>query len=213
MIIFNWLTSTKMEMYLVVIWAVFANVFIKSFCGAIHSIILPEIDFNNNLKVILYIVTALVTSALISWLYNSTFIKKFLYKLGKKTFGNDVFKDIVDYNKRTMMMVYLKESDIMYGGIFKLKDEKGADSYITLIKYCLYEKNSNTLIRDFNKQKASVVINLRDVERIEIIYEDDSEVWDLLNQDNIIQDTIHKIEKHSMKRKKCEQGKKEKADK
>ncbi len=200
-----------MELYLVVIWSVFVNVFIKSLCGAIHNVILPEKDFDENLKIVLYIVTAIITSSLISWLYNSTFIKKILHILGKKTFGNDAFKDVVDYNKKTLMMVYLKESKVMYGGIFKLKDEKGSDSYITLIQYCLLEKDSNTLIRDFRKEKASVVINLRDVERIEIIYEDDSKVWKWLNQDNIMQGNVIEREERETEVKESEQYKKEKS--
>lgn len=78
-----------------------------------------------------------------------------------------------------MMSVYLKESNIYYIGRFAFREEKGIDSWICLIKYGVFEKESNKKIYDPDKGglKSSVVINLSNVERIELVYEDDSKVW------------------------------------
>lgn len=184
MLILKWLTSADIDMNLLIIDAIFANVVIKAICGAIHSVILKKVEFNDNLKIVMYIVTAIIMSCLVSWLYNSVVLKKILYKIGKKTFGNDLFKDVIDYDKRTMMMVYLKNSNIMYGGVFRAKDEHGTDSYISLIEYNIYNKENNEIVRRFDEQKASVAINLNDIERIEMIYEEDSKVWEFLKQDD-----------------------------
>ena len=105
-------------------------------------------------------------------------------KISKRTWDDDIFKDVIDYNKRTMMILYLKNSDIIYSGIFKLREQKGANSNICLIKYSIIKKESNVLIRKHEDIKSSVIINLQDVERVELVYEDDSEVWKWLNKDN-----------------------------
>lgn len=131
-----------------------------------------------------------------------------LSKLGKKTFGNDVLKDVIDYDKRTMMLVYLKNDDVIYGGTFRARDERGIESYIVLINYCLYEKNSGKIIRNSSNKKASVVINMKDVERVEMLYENDSKVWEFLNQYNEV-----KGEKtNKTKRKMAKKNKKIKSD-
>lgn len=38
---------------------------------------------------------------------------------------------------------------------------------------------------DIANQKSTVAINLKDIERIEIIYEDDSDVWERLSRGNV----------------------------
>lgn len=204
-IIFQWLTNEKMEMYSVIIWALFVNVFIKAVCGVIHSYAFPSKNFDENIKVVVYILTAIVMSGFISWIYNSVEVKQMLSKLGKKTFGNDVLKDVIDYDKKTMMLVYLKNDDVIYGGTFKARDERGIESYIVLIEYCLYVKNSGKIIRDSSNQKASVVINMKDVERVEMLYENDSKVWKFLNQDNeekVKGENTNKIERKMAKKNK-----------
>lgn len=60
--IFNWLTSLKMELYLVGIWSLFVNVVIKNIFSVLHSFMLKTIDFNENIKVVIYVFAAIVTA-------------------------------------------------------------------------------------------------------------------------------------------------------
>lgn len=78
-----------------------------------------------------------------------------------------------------MMSVYLKSSDIYYIGRFVYREEKGNDSWICLADYGTLDKQSNKIIYDPEEAdvKSSVVIPLSNVERIEIVYENDSNVW------------------------------------
>lgn len=176
-----------MDTYLIGLWSIFINILIKSFCSAVHSLILTSVDINESIKTIIYLLISILSAFFISWILNTTFVRNILSKIGKKTPGNDIFKDVIDYNKRTMMQVYLKDSDNVYLGAFKLKDENGPDSYITLIEYSIYQKGTNTPIRDNSKTlglPSAVTFSLHDVECIEIIYENDSTVWKWLNNDN-----------------------------
>ena len=51
----------------------------------------------------------------------------------------------------------------------------------------------------------SVVFNLRDIERIDVVYEDDSETWKWLNMDNKLNVSLIKM----IKRKVCKKNIKE----
>lgn len=187
MTFFNWLTNTKMELYIVGIWSLFVNTLIKTTCAALHHYVWTNIDFNESVKIIIYVFIATVSAFILAWILNTKIVKLILTKIFNKTIGNDVFQDVIDYNKRTMMMIYLKDSDVYYLGAFKLKDVNGIDSYITLIEYTSYRKDTNEIVRKNSKDlglKSSITFCLQDIERIEMFYENDSKVWELLNSDN-----------------------------
>ncbi len=178
--IFNWLTGIKMEIYLIGIWSLVTNKFIKTIFLAIHSILFVKVDFDENIKVIVYVIFAIISAFLLAKLYNSNKIRKLLSIVCLKTFGNNAFKDLIDFNKRTMMLVYPKDSEWFYGGAFKLMDENGSDSYIALIEYCIYNKEDGQLLRDHSQHKMSITFRMQDIEHIELLYEEDSEVWNRL---------------------------------
>lgn len=187
--IFNWLTSLKMELYLVGILSLFVNAFIKAVFATLHNYLLVGVDFDENLKVVIYVVIAIITSVLLAKVYNSNWTRSNLSKLGKKTLGNNMFKDVIDFNKKAILLVYLKDSDCFYSGTFKYMDEHDTDSYIALIDYSIFSKADNQLIRDNSGNKMSIVFCLHDIEHIEILYEENSDVWKLLGGSDKMQDT------------------------
>lgn len=192
MTVFNWLTSTKMDLYVVGIWSLLINTLIKSCCTALHNKLLAHVFFSDSIKLVIYTLIAIVSSMILAGILNTKFVKCALTKIFKKTLGNDVFQDVIDYDKRTMMMIYLKDSDVKYLGAFKFKDVNGTNSYITLIEYTCYKKNSNEIVQKNSKElglKSSITFCLQDIERIEMFYENDSKVWALLNNNNQEQDS------------------------
>lgn len=67
----------------------------------------------------------------------------------------------------------------MYIGTFKFLEENGLDSYIVLIDYASFDKQTKAVSFEPDKHNlhSVAVVNLRDIERIEIIYSENSEVW------------------------------------
>lgn len=59
---------------------------------------------------------------LFRWL-NAKFVKEFLYKTHNKSVNDDIFDDIVDYEKPMMMSVYIKSSEIYYVGQFCFREK------------------------------------------------------------------------------------------
>lgn len=179
MSIYNWLTNTQMDVYILGLWSIFFNSLIRTICSALHTFIWADVDFNESIKTILYIFIAVCSSIFVVKLRDCNCIRNILVKIGKRTIHADILDDVIDYDKRTIMTVYLKDSDVYYRGIFRLRDEKGSDSYISLINYISFSRSDDEEIfnpKDANLD-ASVIFNLHDVERIELFYEKNSQTW------------------------------------
>lgn len=184
MSIYGWLNNKKYDFSLITIWGLFISFIIQTFYLAMHSIILTQIDINDALKILVYICTGIVSAFLATKLLQYKFIQRILYSTNYKSINEDIFDDIIDYDERTMMNIYIKSSNIYYLGRFIIREEKGLNSWIVLTDYYRINKESNNPLFDPDKGglNSTVAINLRDVERIELIYEKDSEIWKRLTK-------------------------------
>lgn len=182
MITYSWMNAKKYDVSVLTIGSLFISYIISVFYATIHNFIFINYDFNESIKSLIYIISGLTFPPIIIFFQNTKLFKNFLRKLNHKSIHEDIFDDIIDYNKKTILQVYIKNSSVMYIGTFKVREEKGSESYIALIDYAAMDVNTKNVIFNPNKKNlnSSVVINLRDVERIELIYEKDSDLWNYL---------------------------------
>lgn len=168
-----------MDIPILTLWSLFITALIKSFYSSLHIIILPYTVFNDSLKIIIHSITGFLLAIILTNLKRTRCFTRLLYKINNKSINSDIFDDIIDYDKRTMMNIYIKSSDVYYVGRFSFREENGIDSWITLVEYCSVDKRTNSKLFDPAEGElcSSVTINLNNVERIEIIYENDSDVW------------------------------------
>lgn len=180
---YNWFNNKKMDISILTIWSLFISALIKSFYSVIHIFLLSSIKIPDAIKVVVYSSTGLLLALLLTRFKKAKIFNRLLYDVNNKSINDDIFDDIIDYDKRTMMNVYIKSSDVYYVGRFSMREEKGLESWITLIEYFRLDKKTNNKIFDpvEGGLYSSVAINLKDVERIEVIYEKDSKVWEKLN--------------------------------
>ena len=148
MTIFIWLTNLQIETYLIGIWSLIINALIKLFYSALHNFVFINDNFPEVIKHTIYVLSAIIFPFIIVKILNYDFVKRLLNKYSGKTIHKDIFEDIIDYNKRTLMVVYLKDSNVYYAGTFKVKEETGSNSYITLINYTIKDKSNHDTIID-----------------------------------------------------------------
>lgn len=179
---YNWLNNKKNDISLMTLWSLFISFLLKSFYSALHTIVLSDIKIYDSIKIIIFSITGFLLAILFTYLKKTRFFTGLLYKINNKSINDDIFDDIIDYDKKTMMNIYLKSSDIYYIGRFSFREENGINSWISLIDYYCVDKKTNNVV--FNPEggglNSSVVINLSNIERIELIYEKDSKVWEKL---------------------------------
>lgn len=181
--IYNWLQNKNVDVSIITVWSLFISILIKTFYSMLHSMFYINYNFNEYIKIIIYVLTGAILPFIIVIIQNCKPVRIILSTVNHKSINGDVFDDIIDYNKKTMLQVYLKDSDIYYIGTFEYREEKGLDSYIVLIDYASLDKRTANVIFNpgENGLKSTVALNLRDIDRIELIYEEDSEVWQRLS--------------------------------
>ncbi len=182
-LLYNWLNNKKMEIGILTVWGLFSSHIIKAVCSCVHSVICVDVIFLDVAKTVIYVLVGIAGAVLFTWLKNRKVIQKLLYCINNKSVNSDIFDDIIDYDKQTMMQIYLKSSSTMYIGRFAFREEKGLDSWIVLADYSKYVNDVKIFNPNDHNIKSSVTINLNDVESIEIIYEDDSEVWKQMSEE------------------------------
>lgn len=177
---YNWMNGKKTDITLMTIWSLIISVLVKSFYSTLHIFIMPNTQMHDSFKIIIFSVTGFILAIICTYIKNTKVIDTMLYKFNNKSINEDMFDDVIDYDKKTMMNVFLKSSNIYYIGRFLYREENGIDSWISLIDYCRIDKDTNEMV--FNPKAgdlySSVAINFKDIERIEIIYEKDSKVWE-----------------------------------
>lgn len=176
---YNWLNNKRTDVSILTIGSLFISFLVKSFYSACHSFIFPDTKINDSVKVFIFSITGLLLALFCTYLKKTKLFTKLLYCINNKSINDDIFDDIIDYDKKTMMKVYIKSSDIYYIGRFSFREENGINSWISLIEYYCVDKNTNKKIFDPEQGglNSSVAINLGNIERMEIIYEKDSDVW------------------------------------
>ncbi len=176
---YNWLNNKKTDVSILTIGSLFISFLVKSFYSACHSFIFPDIKINDSVKVFIFSITGFLLALFCTYLKKTKLFTKLLYSINNKSINDDIFDDIIDYDKKTMIKVYIKSSDIYYIGRFSFREENGINSWISLIEYYCVDKNTNKKIFDPEQGglNSSVAINLGNIERMEIIYEKDSDVW------------------------------------
>lgn len=180
MTVYNWMNNKlKQDFSIIALWSILISFIITNFYSWIHSFVFKGTDINDGLKVMIYCLSAIVASIIVTKFKNSKLIIYVLHKTNHKSGNDDVFDDIIDYDKGTTMQVYLKSSKSMYIGQFLYREEKGLESWIVLVTYSsLSTEDYHVMFCPIDDNyKSTVMINLRDIDRIELVYKDDSNVW------------------------------------
>lgn len=177
--IFKKLFDINIENSSMVLWSLLISYTMNTFYSVAHGIVFTSYVFWNSTKTLIYLITGVVLPFVIYKIHQGNLYKKFLLKTDHRTINDDIFDDIIDFDEKTLMKVFLKDSDIFYVGTFILKEEKNRDPYIVLIDYAVFNKNNVELSRP--DYPTSVVFKMDNIERIEFIYGNDSKVWKWLS--------------------------------
>ena len=163
-----------------ILWSIFITVLINTVCSTIHIFVLSSYNFPEPFKVFIYAVIASVSPIIWEKISKTKRVSQILHFTTEKSIYDDIFDNLIDYTGCAIRLrIYLKDYPYFYVGQFATREEKGNDSWIALMDYCLVDKTDNQIIdipmeRD---EKSMAMMRISDVERIELIYEDDSPTW------------------------------------
>lgn len=149
-----------------------------------HQFFFKNISFSDPGKILICTFVGCTFAIFWTQILNSDSIDELLFHVLRKSPNSDMLNDVIDYNKNTIVMAYLKNSDLYYAGRLLYREENGRDSWICLIDYAAVKKDTNEVEFDPEKsdQKSTALLNLSDIERIHLIYEDDTKLWEKFNR-------------------------------
>lgn len=173
MLIYNWISSRKVDTMSFVVGSIFISYLIKVIC----SLFLPP-TISHSLVVLIYVVVAIISSLAISIFINTNSFKSILVTISYKTPNTFIFRDVLDFEEGTILCLYLKNSNIKILGQSSVMEENGIDSYLSLTNYSYYDNDDNEIKTFLDSERGMVVTSLKDIERIEILYPKESKVWD-----------------------------------
>lgn len=173
--------DVKIDISVIILWSLFVSSLIQTFYSTVHNFWWTSSIFEDATKNLIYIITGVVLPFFMKLISICPCFKKFIVITSHRTLNKNIFDDVIDFKKKTMAKVYLKNLDKFYLGSFSLIEEKGKDSYISLINYALLDIKTCDVI--YKGEKSSVVFNLNDIERIEFFYEGDSKTWEWLSKE------------------------------
>lgn len=124
MYVYIWLNNKKVDLSLMTLWSLFISILVKSFYSVLHTLILPAIKIPDSVKILVFTLTGLLLAILYTYLQKTKFFTRLLYRINNKSINDDIFDDIIDYKKKTMLQIYLKNSNVLYIGTFKIRKKK-----------------------------------------------------------------------------------------
>lgn len=179
--IFSKLFDKQLDISLIIIWSLFISYLFTIFYSVVHTFIYTTYNFNEELKSIIYISTGVALPFVVQWICTRKLFKEFLLKVFHQTVNKNIFDDIIDYNRKTMVKVFIKDTNSFYLGTFSLFGENRGNTFISLIDYALLDATTCKVI--YKQNGASIIFNINDIDRIEFMYEEKSEVWKQLSKE------------------------------
>lgn len=117
-----------------------------------------------------YCLAGLVLALLLSLLYRSKRLGDRFASVFVKSLHDDMWSDIIDFRRGTMLHAVLKNGSRVFGGFHSI-EEKGGDSWLCLDSYYIEDRDGKELANaEKRKNGALFVFRAADIERFEVEY-------------------------------------------
>ena len=140
---------------------------LRAICSLAKNLLIPSLALSWNIRAIILIAFAILTSILCVWLSESQLIVWVYKKINYKGLHNTVWNDIIDYKNGTGIRLICEDRE--YYGILDYHEEKGDESWFVLKDYII-EENGNEYKANAIDVESIIAVRLKDVERVELYY-------------------------------------------
>lgn len=135
--------------------------------------IMPNCEVNGTGYVPLLFIFSAFCGYVCALLFKSEKVNDFLLKIGiDRTVNESIWRDVI--KKYTWVLYYCKSTKLAYYGQYKYGEEFGSEPIIALIRYQVMDLDGNIIEDNSNDYNQVVLLNTKDFERIELVYEDNS---------------------------------------
>jgi hypothetical protein len=143
---------------------------IKECFVILHQYIFINKTFILGERVIICSVFALILSIFCVFISERKWFNNIWISINNKSIHDNVWQDIIDFNRGTSLRIICDKENIIYGGILDCYEEKGLDSWFVLKDYVIEYKDGKTVDSRNILQESRISVNLKTVDRIELYY-------------------------------------------
>ena len=141
----------------------------------INTLIAANYVISNNFQFISSILFAVLFAIILSHFYDKKALKCVMDIFTHKSINDNIWKDYIDFDEGTIMQVTYHNGN-MYMGTFEYCEENELNSWFALKQYAICEHDGEAFSPSNNHPDARLIINFKDVERIELFYPDDRNI-------------------------------------
>lgn len=167
------------------IFCITINFILKAIIDSILKLTLTSLSNDSVEYYLICLLFTVITAFISGKIVSAKFFNSLLLKMGiQRTTNKNIWSDVLKNN--TWLYIYLKDKDLGYIGYHKYSEENCSNPKIVLSHYQLRELSTGKVLVDYSRDKNSLImIDTRDVEIIEIIYDD--------NENDSIKDKIKNL--------------------
>jgi len=163
---------------LYIIKMVVVSYIIISIIRVVDAIVLPSCNLWVWTEVIIASFIAIPLAYVSYKFLNSKKLSSFLGIATRKSANDNLWKDVIDYDKGTIFKMFMKNKTIVYIGKLATHEERGENSWFLLTEYiCVYTDKDETFDSSELSKPSRVMIPLREVERVEILYDSETDIF------------------------------------
>lgn len=131
--------------------------------------------------ILICVVVSVILAILCAKIYEHGLFNRVIKTINHKSINRYLWMDVIDYKLGTDVKVFLKGRDVLYIGALIEHEENGTNSWIILKDYLSCNPITQEIYYNSNNDEkiTTVMINLQDVDRIEMFYNENTKIFDI----------------------------------
>lgn len=174
--VYGFFRHKKYDVTLLSIASIIISYLIKCVCTLAHLFFLKAVSIPFNIHVLIYCFLGVIIAICVVRIQDSQLFYTFLLRLSQRTITEDVLVELIDDSEPLIVRVFLKNSEYSYVGQFWGLDEKKDNAVMVFFDYTCFDLNNNE-VNSLGEEKSLLVIPLREINRMEYMYDDNSKKW------------------------------------
>lgn len=178
--IYSFFRNAKYTEATVTIWSVILSFLLVTMVNILDGVMFPDRVLNSWGLLITPVLLAVLCAFISVWAVKTKLFRWILQTVNHKSINHNIWDQIVDYDLGTEVAVKIKGENVLYvGGLLSI-EENGLESWFTLSSHIKMNADDRTIIYDTSEESGArsvLAVNMRDVETIELFYDDSSTVY------------------------------------
>lgn len=169
-VLFKYIVSDKKDNKSLLIMSCVISYLLLSFVSLLRIKYFQELPDTPIINSVLSVIIGVLFTIILAVIYNNKYFKIITVTLFHKTPHNDIWRDVLDFEKGSNLKIYLKDKDYYIIGKHFNHEENGNDSWLALKSFAKIDKITNDFYANEshyeNNDDVIITVRFSDIEQI-----------------------------------------------